>query len=57
MKKVDPQKQKPSKGDLIPYYLQGVNCPQLYNDVQVVPKKDGPQPTGKTFNISGVIEP
>ena len=41
-------------GDLIPYYLKGENCPQLYNDVQIVPGSKGP--TAKTFKVTGLLD-
>ena len=54
------------KGNLIPYYLTGVNTPLLYNDVQVVPplkpittqagKQIDKGPTAKTFNVTGIEE-
>ena len=56
--------EKAKKGDLIRYYLQGPNTPQLYNDVQtVVPfeevtgqdsNKKEKAPTAKTFNVTGL---
>ena len=54
------------KGDLIRYYLKGVNTPLLYNDVQVVPpleaiitkrgKKIEKGPTASTFDVTGIEE-
>ena len=45
--------QKGKLGDLIPYYLQGKNTIELYNDV----RKQNPEKsssTGETFNITGL---
>ena len=53
------------KGDLIRYYLQGPNNPQLFNDVQTIPpfeevtgqddkKKKQKAPTAKTFQVTGL---
>ena len=54
------------KGDLIRYYLKGVNTPLLYNDVQVIPplkpiitkteKKIERGPTASTFHVTGIEE-
>ena len=61
-----PDAEQAKKGDLIPYYLQGPNNPQLYNDVQTIPpfeevtgqddkkKKKKKAPTAKTFNVTGL---
>ena len=62
---MQPDAEKAKKGNLIRYYLQGPNTPQLYNDVQIrLPseeitaqdeqkeKKKGP--TAKTFNVTGL---
>ena len=59
--------EKAQKGDLIPYYLQGPNNPQLYNDVQTVQtfeeaigqdarKKKEKAPTAKTFKVTGLLD-
>ena len=58
--------EKAKKGNLIRYYLTGVNTPQLYNDVQVIPnsepiitkagKKIEKGPTASTFNVTGIEE-
>lgn len=63
-KQADAEKAK--KGDLIRYYLTGVNTPLLYNDVQVVPplepittqsgKKIEKGPRASTFNVTGIEE-
>ena len=54
------------KGDLIRYYLKGVNTPLLYNDVQVVPplkpifikpdKTIERGPSASTFDVTGIEE-
>lgn len=54
------------KGDLIRYYLKGVNTPLLYNDIQVIPplkpkiteskKTIERGPSASTFNVTGVEE-
>ena len=57
--------ERANKGDLIPYYLQGPNNPQLYNDVQTITpfdevtckddkKKKKKAPTAKTFKVTGL---
>ena len=62
-----PDAEQAKKGDLIPYYLQGPNTPQLYNDVQkIVPSKKvtGQEdnnkkekgPTAKTFGVTGLLD-
>lgn len=62
-----PDAEHAQKGDLIPYYLQGPNTPQLYNDVQVIPpfeevtgqddkKEKKKAPTAKTFKITGLLD-
>ena len=59
--------EKAQKGDLIRYYLQGPNNPQLFNDVQTVPpfeeaigqedkKKKEKAPTAKTFGVTGLLD-
>ena len=58
--------EKAKKGDLIRYYLTGVNTPLLYNDVQVIPplpaiatktgKKMQKGPTASTFSVNGIEE-
>lgn len=58
--------EKAKKGDLIPYYLTGVNTPLLYNDVQVIPplgeritkrgQKIEKKPTASTFGVTGIEE-
>ena len=58
--------EKAKKGDLIRYYLKGVNTPLLYNDVQVVPplepiitkteKKIEKGPRASTFRVTGIEE-
>ncbi|OAL30364.1 hypothetical protein AYO22_01562 [Fonsecaea multimorphosa] len=45
------------RGDLIPYYLQGKNCPSLYNDVRAPNAYEVPEdfkPTGNSFCITGL---
>ena len=60
-----PDAEQAKKGDLIPYYLQGPNNPQLFNDVQtIVPfekvtgqddnKTKEKAPTAKTFGVTGL---
>lgn len=54
------------KGDLIRYYLKGVNTPLLYNDIQVIPPletittKKGNKvqkgATASTFDVTGIEE-
>ena len=55
MTKYEKGLEPPKPGNLIPYYLDGPNTPLLYNDIQVVQKKDqgGKKETisGKTFEI------
>ncbi len=61
-----PEIEEAKKGDLIPYYLSGVNTPLLYNDVQVIPplepiktqsnKEVKRGPTASTFNVTGIEE-
>ncbi len=58
--------EKAKKGNLIPYYLTGVNTPLLYNDIQVIPpleaiitkagKKIEKGPRASTFGVTGVEE-
>ena len=46
------------RGDLIPYYLQGKNCPSLYNDVRAPNTYEVPEdfkPTGNSFRIKGFL--
>ena len=61
-----PDVEKAKKGNLIPYYLTGINTPLLYNDVQVIPplkpvttqtgKTIDKGPTAKTFKVTGIEE-
>jgi len=44
----------PERGDLIPYYLNGHNTPELYDDIQIVRRDKDDKPTGRTFRITGV---
>ena len=64
--KKQPDAEQAKKGDLIRYYLTGVNTPLLYNDVQVIPplqpkisetgKKIEKGPTASTFKVTGIEE-
>ena len=61
-----PDAEQAKKGDLIPYYMQGPNTPQLYNDVQtIVPFKEvigqnnnesQKGPTARTFGVTGLLD-
>ena len=42
------------KGNLVPYYLGGLNNPQLFNGIQVVPVKKGQKTTATDFKITGL---
>ncbi len=57
MKKKNSLKAASEKGDLVPYYLEGKNCPSLYNDVRAPDTYEVPtnfQPTGNAFGITGL---
>ena len=48
----------PKPGQLVPYFLRGLNTVELYNDVQVPIANDpkAPSATGKSFKITGLPE-
>ena len=44
----------PKPGNLVPYYLQGDNAVEMYNDVQFPIKKDQPKSTAQSFKVTGL---
>ena len=61
MEKYKPTTEQPAKdgwnpepGNLVPYYLTGLNNVEMYNDVQVNVSMDQPKPTAQSFKVTGL---
>ena len=46
--------EKVEPGDLVPYYLSGLNNTELYNDVQIMTPKGPSRSTAKSFKVDGL---